>query len=173
MNWRTHAVIGANAVWITPLYGDVGAHSLVLFATGMFTSLLPDIDAASAKIQYVGKGIFGMFRGALQHRGFLHSILAVLILFVLCIIFLTKYNPLIPYAAAFGYLSHLLIDGFNYKGVRYFFPLKRMFHLVPKLLASPVKGLTDNILFVLGIVGILVFFFSHFQSFMIPYGSSF
>ena len=159
MTGKTHAIIGANAAWLA-LLGDVPPTHLILFLiAGTIAGLLPDIDAQSAKIHHIGGGVLGIFGGAFQHRGFFHSVLATIIVLAVSFWFLKDFDVLLPFVITLGYASHLLIDGCNFKATRYLFPLRREDHLVPKWLASPVGGATDQLLFVFGGLGLLFFLF--------------
>ena len=91
MTWRTHVAIGTNAIWLAGFLGKVDESILVLLPTAVLASILPDIDAVSAKIHYVGGGVFGIFKNSFHgkyfhHRGLMHSILATVILFVILLI---------------------------------------------------------------------------------------
>lgn len=159
MKWNTHAVVGANAVWLTVLVGRVDSTALLLMAVGALAGLLPDIDAggSGAKIHHMGKGSLKMFRGVFEHRGFFHSVLVVFLLLLISLFIFFSFDPLLPLIITTGYASHLLIDGFNFKGTRYLFPMRKKFHLVPKLFASPVGGIADTLFFLFGTIGMLAF----------------
>jgi membrane-bound metal-dependent hydrolase YbcI (DUF457 family) len=174
MTWRTHIAIGANSIWLASL-APADASIFVLLPAAMLASILPDIDAAGggAKIHYIGYGVLGAFRGMsgkyFHHRGIMHSVFISLILFL--ILFLVNYFflgnsfPLLPYVFFLAYLSHPIIDGFN-AGVGFFYPLDRKkYALLPYRMLSPLKGFTDNLLFFIGIFGILLFFLLFAQSF--------
>lgn len=156
MSGHTHAILGANAAWLAVLAGVDS--SLVLFlAVGAVAGLLPDIDAQAAKIHFIAGGIFGVFRGVFKHRGFIHSLLFTAILFLVAHIALRQYHPILPVVIGVGYLSHLLVDGFNKKGVPYLMPFsKKRLHLVPKILRTPVGGLLDQLLFIGGVTGVAI-----------------
>jgi membrane-bound metal-dependent hydrolase YbcI (DUF457 family) len=162
MTWRTHLVIGTNAVWISALNMDQKQIPILLPAA-VFASLLPDIDAAGygAKIHYIGGGVLGGFKGMFEHRGITHSLFVTFILFGLLFAVnsfaLDNTYPLLPYVFALSYLSHLLIDGFN-RGVGYLQPfIRKRYALLPQLLFTPINGYMDNFLFFLGALGIILF----------------
>lgn len=166
MTWRTHLLVGANAVWLALLVAPLDQSILILLFAGAIGGLLPDIDASSAKVHYAGGGVLGGFAGFFTgkyfgHRGVFHSIFAALIWFVVLVIFLPSGFPALPLVFSAAYFSHSLIDGFN-TGVGYFFPfyLKR-FALVPRFLRSPVGGGADKFFFILGAFGLLLFFISN------------
>lgn len=166
MKWYTHAAVGANAIWLTALTGHIDEYTPLLIAVGAFAALWPDIDATNkgAKIHYMGSGILGMFKGVFQHRSFFHSFLATTLLLLFSLLFLRQYHPLLPWVLTLGYVSHPLIDGFNLSGVRYLFPFKKFYRLIPYALTTPVGGTADSLFFVLGIGGIALFIFSHLSA---------
>lgn len=162
MSGQTHAAIGANAVWIIVLAGMVDERAWIFVVAGAIAGLLPDIDARGAKIHSIGGEALGAFRGIFEHRGFFHSLLALVLVYLASHFFLSEYHPLLPPIITTGYASHLFIDGLNFKGVRYLFPMHRMFHLVPKWLATPVRGFLDQLLLVAGLAGVALFFLFQF-----------
>lgn len=155
MSGKTHAMVGANAVWVATLFYSIENAVALLIAVGALAALLPDIDAPHAKIHYVGKGALGMFKGVFHHRGFFHSLLAIAIVAVLSTMFLRQYHPALPLIITLAYASHPFIDGFNYAGVEYLCPSRKRIHLLPKFLRSQVNGPFDQLLFVLGAGGLL------------------
>lgn len=168
MTWRTHVAIGANAIWIVGFFGKVDQSILIYLPVAMLASLLPDIDATSAKIHYVGGGTLGLFKGAFygkyfHHRGLMHSFfVSALILIILLIIFNNSY-PLLPFVFALAYISHPIIDGFN-TSVGYLYPfVGKRFALLPRSFRFQVGSPADILLMFLGIAGLLIFFagFSH------------
>jgi membrane-bound metal-dependent hydrolase YbcI (DUF457 family) len=176
MTWRTHAAIGSNSIWLAGLTGKVDESILILFPAAFIASLLPDIDAAGggAKIHYMGGGVLSNFKGMhgkyFHHRGILHSVLAALIFFSLFFwlnyFLLANTYPLLPYVFALSYISHPVIDGFNFKKVGYFYPFSlKSFSLLPQPLLTRIKGFTDNLLFIFGIFGILLFFLLYANEF--------
>lgn len=171
MQWRTHLVVGMNSLWLAGLSGKIDESFLALLPAAAIGSLLPDIDTdKGAKIHYAGGGVLGGFKGLFfgkyfHHRGLMHSLFVTVLFFFFCFVFFGQQHPLLPYIFAFSYLSHLVIDGFN-TGVGYLYPfsLKR-FALVPKMFRTPVKGAVDNLLFMVGVFGLALFFLSFASSF--------
>jgi membrane-bound metal-dependent hydrolase YbcI (DUF457 family) len=171
--------IGANAIWLAGLTGILDQSMLILLPAAMLAALLPDIDAAGggAKIHYIGGGVLSNFKGMsgkyFHHRGIMHSIFVGLIFFIFLLAVnlfaLNNAYPLLPYIFFLSYMSHPLIDGFNAR-VGYFYPFVRnKFALLPQMLLSPVKGLADNLLFIVGVFGILLFFLLFAHSFIPRY----
>ncbi len=158
MTGTTHMAVGANAAWIAMFFGLTDERVIPLVFVGAIAGLLPDIDASAAKIHFIGGGLLGAFRGIMKHRGFMHSFLVLGILSVVSYIFLRRFHPFVPLVFGLGYLSHLVIDGFNFAGVPYLFPLKKKYHLMPKILRTPIKGIVDQLFLILGLLGIVLFF---------------
>ena len=173
MTWRTHLVIGANSLWFINLSQSSIDQIAILIPAALIASLLPDLDATSAKIHYVAGGAFGGFRGIFEHRGIFHSIFATLIIFALLfsINFFALHNayPLLPFIFTLSYLSHPVIDGLN-AGVGYLYPFKkRKYALLPQSLLSPVKGSMDNLLFFIGAFGVMLFLVLYMNTLRLDY----
>ena len=165
MTWQTHALVGANVAWLAALLPSTSASLAIVGALGRVAALLPDIDAQSAKIHYIGKGILGIFRGLFEHRGFFHSFLAVGIVGVISssIAWYFDFEWSLPLAVTLGYASHLLIDGFTIGGVRYLFPRTKKFRLLPKAICTTTKGNGDIALLIFAALGLVIFFWLHYQ----------
>jgi membrane-bound metal-dependent hydrolase YbcI (DUF457 family) len=169
MTWKTHLVVGTNTIWLLTLTNNTESNDIAaLIPAAMIASLLPDIDAAGrgAKIHYMGGGILKGFRGVFHHRGLMHSLFVVAIIFVFLffvnIFALGNSSPLLPYVFALSYLSHSIIDGLNC-GVGYLFPFnKKKYALIPRALWTPVNGFTDNLLFMVGSFSLIIFYFLYF-----------
>jgi len=158
MTGRTHAIVGANAAWLTVALGMVDKYSALFVAVGAFVALLPDIDASDAKIHHIGKGILGGFRCVARHRTIFHSLLIVIIIFIVSFIFLQKFHPLLPWIITSAYLSHLILDALTKYGIELFYPFKRRFRLLPKKYSLKIKGLFDRSLFILGALTLVIYF---------------
>ena len=164
MTWKTHVAIGANALWILPLFGPLDSSILILLPVAAIASLLPDIDGKSSKIHYIGGGILGIFNGVFygkyfHHRGLMHSVFVTVLWFGLLWLIFRQSLPTLPYVFALSYASHWLIDGLN-TGVGYLYPFVYIrFALVPKAFRSKVGSPVDTILMFFGLAGVLLFFF--------------
>ncbi len=165
MTWKTHAMVGANALWITALAGKVDITVFAYLPVAIVASLLPDIDAIRAKIHYVAHGVLypfqGIFKGKyFHHRGLMHS-LFVTILFggVVALFSRNTIFALMPLIFMAAYFSHSIIDGFN-TSVGYLYPISmKRFALLPKSLQTPVGGAADTLLFFIGAFGLLMYFY--------------
>jgi len=87
----------------------------VLLATSM-----PDIDHPDSKIGRWFKPLGWLF----SHRGFFHSLLAIILFAGLAHIFLK--NIVITMAVIVGYSAHLLIDSLNHQGIHFLYPFKKL-----------------------------------------------
>jgi membrane-bound metal-dependent hydrolase YbcI (DUF457 family) len=175
MTWRTHIAVGTNALWLAGLFGPIDQSILVLLPVAIIASILPDIDATSAKIHYIGGGALGLFRGAFygkyfHHRGIMHSFPVALLFFIILMLVFWRSYPALPFVFAASYFSHSIIDGFN-ASVGYLYPfVHKRFALVPKSLRTPVGGIADAAFLFAGLFGILVFCYL-FRTQLIPMNS--
>ena len=78
-----------------------------------------DIDLKTSKVGRKAKPVSTLFQFIFSHRGFFHTVFAGLILTV-PILIISKIGLAFGFFA--GYLSHIIIDMFNPKGVRPFSP---------------------------------------------------
>jgi membrane-bound metal-dependent hydrolase YbcI (DUF457 family) len=113
MRAGTHIVVAVLFGLITDLFLGVSS-LLVFYGLIMFSFLLPDIDYAKSTL---GRWtpLVGLFVG---HRGFFHSLWALLGFSVLA--YITSPSFFLP--VAIGYGSHLLADMLNPKGILLFHP---------------------------------------------------
>lgn len=161
MQWQTHAVVGANAIWLTVLFGADAQAPALLMGIGAFAGLLPDIDATGgksygAKIHYIAGGILKPTLNVFRHRGFFHSFLAVALAFSCTIPLAYFVDPFAPAVFALGYASHLFIDNFNC-GMEVFYPLKKRVTFVPRFLQFRVGSAGDQLFLLIGILGLYLY----------------
>ena len=95
------------------------------FNTGIFASLISRGNQNAAVISILGFVLFCAFGMLTSHRSFLHSIAGGILLTFCVSVFLPGSWQ---YFAA-GFASHLALDLLNRKGIRLFFPLRRMYCL--------------------------------------------
>ncbi|MFC1753083.1 metal-dependent hydrolase [Thermoproteota archaeon] len=114
----THLAFG----FLTALFSIQFLHpknQILFLILVMFGSLLPDLDHPRSKLGRKTKVLAWLF----QHRGFMHSIYAVIIMFMLSrLIF---WNAIYVWALPLGYLSHLVSDSFSKEGIMFFHPLSK------------------------------------------------
>jgi inner membrane protein len=121
----SHVVVGIAAwVWAAPHLG-LPALDVVPLAMAIGGSLLPDIDHPHSWVGRRVRVISRPLAGLIGHRGFTHSILAV----IACGLLLRWQglgrgivDPLIV-----GYLSHLAADFLTSSGLRLAWPLRRRY----------------------------------------------
>ena len=142
MNYQAHRIGGICAGTVTATYayqeilGNVSSWNVESFITfgiimtgSIFGSLLPDIDHPSSRIGRRMPIISHAVNTAFGHRGFTHSILALLLLtyglFLLTGVipeFLTGYYLPFSFGLIIGYASHLLLDMITVSGIPLFYP---------------------------------------------------
>ncbi len=166
MTGKTHALIGANAIWILPTFGLVGIAAIPLAFVGALAGLLPDIDAKEAEIHDQTYNVTKVFfiHKIFGHRRFFHSILAAVLLFLALQYLLPNTHPALAWIVLTGYLSHMFVDGFNTKGVCYLYPYDRPLYLFPDFLRSRCGGWADDLLFVVGIGGLSIFAYKFYPT---------
>jgi inner membrane protein len=113
-------------------------------------SQLPDIDTKNSRISNSLGFITKIPSYVLKHRGFTHSLFALLVL--AGILLLITHSYVISILLLSAYFSHLAIDMFNKTGLQLFFPVKNRFALYL------VKS--DNVVanFLLNVTGISIIF---------------
>jgi len=161
MLWHSHVVVGANAAWISVLFDAPVEYTIGLAILGGFAALVPDIDGNHAKIHNIGIGgvtPLAIFRGGFKHRGFFHSLLAVAILLAALLIWVPEYKLLIALVVTIGYASHLFLDAITKSGIRFLFPLKKKYRLLPRSLAFRTGHSADFILLLIGALGLVGLF---------------
>jgi len=92
-------------------------------------SLFPDIDLKSSYISKRYPLISKSLGKKFKHRGFTHSLLCLIVLYIVYIffIYISNWNVVIEilcYGFWFGYASHIFLDLFTHQGVELLFPLK-------------------------------------------------
>lgn len=145
---RTHVAFGFLKGLIVMSFLNP-ANQILFMSMVVFGSLFPDIDHPKAKLGSKVKIIGWLF----EHRGFFHSVFA-LFLFSLLVFFLLK-QKIYFWAFGIGFLSHMVLDAFNRKGIMPFHPISRI--KIKGFLKT--NGFAENILFVIFVIaGILTLF---------------
>ncbi|MGL4344629.1 MAG: metal-dependent hydrolase [Cellulosilyticaceae bacterium] len=158
MTYRTHilggVVLSAVAgVYVWPQTG--GALALCTVAAGV-GALLPDIDHPNSWLSnHVGilRYPFKVF----GHRGATHSLLATLIVFAI-IGGIFKGGP-ITLGMTLGYLSHLLLDMLNPRGVPLFYPFTKEKYKIARIHTGEGGEQVVFVLLVLALMMIVILFF--------------
>ncbi|PIY96292.1 MAG: hypothetical protein COY66_04620 [Candidatus Kerfeldbacteria bacterium CG_4_10_14_0_8_um_filter_42_10] len=185
MKGSTHAVIGANTVWIISLFSGFSGNPFLLIA-GAFGGLLPDLDASDAKIKHLeigyGKGRNRMaikpfylpsmiISSLFKHRGILHSFLAVILVgwgSYWLFLFLSQWVSFLAQefwmVLTLGYFSHLVADGITHHGVPLLWPWNRNIHLLPRLLRFRTGSFMETVIFIVLLLTLGLFVLSSYQS---------
>ncbi|MCB9358643.1 metal-dependent hydrolase [Candidatus Woesearchaeota archaeon] len=109
MKYKTHLSFGILCYLSLLRYSlvDFSIAGLALFIVG---SLLPDIDKHTSFIGHKAKIFSFSLELLFRHRGIFHSLWVVFLLWF------------INLELCLGYLSHLILDSINPKGVKFFWP---------------------------------------------------
>ncbi|MBU2236308.1 metal-dependent hydrolase [Patescibacteria group bacterium] len=178
MKGSTHAIIGANTVWVLAIFPGFSWNPFLLLA-GTIGGLLPDLDASDSKIKHLeigyGKGkrrvafkpfylISWIVSSVFKHRGAFHSILAVILMgwgsFFL-FLFLSQWIEFLRHefwlVLTLGYASHLIADGMTHHGIPLLWPWKGRFHFLPKSFRIKTGAVTERILYVMLLLTLALF----------------
>ena len=83
--------------------------------------LLPDLDHPNSKLGRKIWPLSKLFNLIFGHRGFFHSLLFVIIIFIL----VSYFSTIFAFAISIGILTHLLSDALTISGVAFFYPLSK------------------------------------------------
>jgi len=120
-------------------------HKLVFVLVALIATFIPDIDS---RFSIFGqKKILRILQFFTKHRGIIHSFTFLLIVTLIFVLF----YPIVALGFFLGYGLHLLADSFNIRGIKPFYPYK-------KISKGKIKtgGRSEIIVFVLFIIGDLV-----------------
>lgn len=129
MTYKTHMIGGialAGVIHLTAIQMTeiemIGYYGFALLGT-----MLPDIDHPKSFISRYSLGLHYLFKGC-KHRGFTHTLLAAIILVMLLGGFFGM-NAAV-FGIGIGYVSHLLLDALNPRGVPILYPFtKAKYHV--------------------------------------------
>jgi inner membrane protein len=149
---RTHL---AGFIFVSLFFIEKISDPYVFLVAGLVSTFLPDLDSHTSKI---GRHEFSRIITAFtKHRGFLHSLFFVLVVYLL----LEIYFPVASFGFLMGYGLHLIFDCFTKRGIRLFYPLK---FKVRGFIKS--GGRIDSFLFLAFSIGVVfALFFEFFSSF--------
>lgn len=126
----THIAFGV--LFALPFYMVWGEGNLIVFGFAVFGSLLPDIDHPGSFIsrlhpstQFLSQHITKL--KIVKHRGYFHSILAVIIFSFVAVLLALYFNSslLYPFFFFIGYISHLAADSLTYYGIEWLQPFSK------------------------------------------------
>ena len=142
MTGKTHASCGfLIGMYFAKDYG-VSLDSVVILSAAVTGSVVPDICHTKS---YIGRRlpiISFIFSIIFGHRSFTHSLLFLLLNFMILDIIAVPTVFIVSYAV--GILSHLILDMMTKKGVSLFYPLKKRISLP---IYFKTGGIVDYLLF--------------------------
>jgi inner membrane protein len=119
---KTHFAFG---LLVGLFFADIlGIEDKLLFVSiCVLASLLPDIDLPMSKVGSKVRPLSWLLNLFFGHRGLIHTIFIPFIIWWI----LSHYGwNLIAAAFFLGYMSHLIIDMLNTKGICFFYPLSKV-----------------------------------------------
>lgn len=154
MNGRTHLIWSLAIGIAIAQYFHIGFGLQLIYVIflSIFGGLAPDLDHPESKL---GKKVKVLNYGV-KHRGFLHSIWAMLLIGLLAYKFLPTYH-LEAIAFLTAYFGHLLLDTITPSGISWFYPWVRI--------RGPINsdGLGSFVIFALGFCGVILALFYYFN----------
>jgi len=145
MNHKVHHIAGAVIGEMALLYYHqpvVSFHTLGVLALSSLAALAPDIDkptsvmASHQPFRFLSESMQAI---GLPHRGPLHSIPFLVLLYVL-LKYVADLPDLYVFSITLAYASHMFLDMFNAAGVMLLYPWKFNFKFLPSFLAVSSDG---------------------------------
>lgn len=165
MRGPTHALAGAATASLFMTFSIPNQYPLILLsAIAGFSALFPDLDGSESTIENIKilgfkplKPVGFVVDKLFKHRGFLHSLMAVVFLAFILLGFLPALPKEIVLAVLLGYTSHLLIDGITPLGIPLFYPLETRVTFLPKILTITTGSFMELVFFIALLVFYLIF----------------
>lgn len=150
MEYKTHIV--TSMTFAVPMLSVTDELTMINLGAVVLGSLFPDIDHPRSYVGQKAKIVSRVTNKTFGHRGATHSLLALAIIYIMGNVFVQTYLAAslayVPFWFAWGYLLHLLEDGFSRDGIRFFWPLqKKPWHLGGKFLRYKTSSLSEHIFF--------------------------
>lgn len=120
MRFRTHVAFSL-LVFIFLIKRFSFENKYLFLGVMLFFTALPDIDYYKSKIGRKAKPFSYIINFIFKHRGLFHSLIVPFIIFLVIYVFSVE----LAFAALIGYLSHLLMDCFNPKGIMPLYPFSK------------------------------------------------
>lgn len=139
MKGTTHIAAGALSALAAYKLG-ICTQPIEILAGAIITSKLPDIDQKLP---------------LLRHRGQTHSIICPILLYIAS----GYYSRSLLLGMAIGWISHIIIDLFNGKGIEILYPLSKQNY---RIMDIKYNGIIENVLLVLMCVGIIFIIISQY-----------
>jgi len=118
MQFKTHLAFSLLLALLL-VYLGLAKPSVILFASFLFFSLLPDIDTPESFVGRMIQPFSNIIKAAVGHRTIFHSIWLPAIIYIVCL----PFSRTLAIAASVGYLSHIIIDMGNEKGIKPLWPI--------------------------------------------------
>src|SRR3989344_152366 len=121
MMFRTHIAVGfLIGLFLLQILNPV--NQILFIFLMLLGAALPDIDHPESKIDSKIKVVGFLF----EHRGFFHSLFAVLLLYLLLLHYIDSASVgVYIFAITAGYLSHVVTDSITKEGIMPFHPISK------------------------------------------------
>ncbi|HLC98571.1 MAG TPA: metal-dependent hydrolase [Candidatus Nanoarchaeia archaeon] len=121
MMFRTHIAVGfLIGLFLLQILNPV--NQILFIFLMLLGAALPDIDHPESKIGSKIKVVGFLF----EHRGFFHSLFAVLLLYLLLLHYIDSASVgVYIFAITAGYLSHVVTDSITKEGIMPFHPISK------------------------------------------------
>lgn len=157
MRYKTHLLTSTTITLALTEYTNLEPN-ILLFGGVLIGSLLPDIDEENSFIGKRSLGISSIVHSIFGHRGFTHSLLAALLVFLPY--FFWEYTFLL--GLSLGYLLHIIGDFFSVSGVPLFWFFSKKTKARIKIPLYQTDHWTEKIIF---FVSLCFFFFLIYRIF--------
>ena len=148
MMFKTHLVFGLFIGLLAIQFLEISEKWLFLGIV-VVSSILADIDSPFSKIGRKVRPLSWLFSFLFGHRSFIHTIWFPLIIYAI----LSAFEKHLWAGAFFlGYMSHLVLDMLNVKGINFFWPLRKA--RINGFITS--GGMIEWVLFIVIIIGIIL-----------------
>ena len=114
---KTHL---AFTLFLVLLFISFVSYPLLFLVVALLATYLPDIDSKYSKIGHYF--FLRPIQWFAKHRGFVHSFTFLILITLIFVLFF----PLFALPFFLGYCSHLVADSFTIKGIKPFYPFKRI-----------------------------------------------
>ncbi|MBS3133994.1 metal-dependent hydrolase [Candidatus Woesearchaeota archaeon] len=123
MMFKTHAAFGL-LIAISTFYYFSNINKFLFIFVVFVSSVFLDIDEKHSNISHKLKPLSTIISFIFKHRGFVHSLLFIILFSATIFIFLGNYY--IPFII--GALSHLFLDALTPAGIKLFYPFNIKIH---------------------------------------------
>lgn len=177
MTGKTHALAGGVAAlgvtllvqeqaWLAldlnPLLTSGRLQYLAIGLIGSVAALIPDLDNSESRLE--NWRIFGvkplkpladLVNLLFSHRGFLHSLLAIMLLSLILLSLPSAIELHWRVAILSGYLSHLITDGLTPDGIELLYPWGQQIRFLPRWLAIRTGSFFESLFYLLLLGGLI------------------